>query len=76
MIRTVINNHLNFRQINAGLRKTIQNIPFLAFKKNKKLTRYCRDQTIKKGKVFETHSKNKKGEFEPCNTIKPLLCCK
>ena len=54
----------------------IQNIPFLAFKKNKKLTRYCRDQTIKKGKVFETHSKNKKGEFEPCNTIKPLLCCK
>ena len=27
-------------------------------------------------KVFQAHSKNRKGKCEPCNTSKPSLCCK
>ena len=36
----------------------------------------CIYHTIKIGKVFKAHSKNRKGKSEPCNIGKPSLCCK
>ena len=76
MMRTIINKHWNVLQINPWLRETFQNNPFVASKRNRNLQEVIGGHTIKNGKVFKTHSKNRKGKCEPCNASKPLLCCK
>ena len=60
----------------SGLEEIFQNNPFVAYKRNKNLQEIIGGHTIKNGKVFKAHSKSREGKCEPCNTSKPLLCCK
>lgn len=62
-------------QVNLELRETLQNNPFVAFKRSRTLQQIKRDHRIKNGKVFKTHLENRKGRSEPCNTNKRLLYC-
>ena len=48
----------------------------VTFKRNKNLQEIIGGHTIKNGKVYKAHSKNRKGKCEPCNTSEPSLCCK
>ena len=75
-MRKTINKHWNVLQINPKLQEAFQNKPFVTFKRNKNLQEIIAGHTIKNGKVFKVHSKNRKGKCEPCNTSKPSLCCK
>ena len=75
-MRKIINKHWNVLQINPKLQETLQNNPFVAFKKKKNLQEIIGGHTIKNGKVFKAHLKNRKGKSEPCNTSKLSLCCK
>ena len=76
MMCKIINKHWNVLQINPKLQEKFQNNPFVAFKRNKNLQEIRGDHTIKNGKAFKAHSKNRKGKSEPCNTSNPSLCCK
>ena len=75
-MRKIINKHWNVLQTNPELQEAFQNNLFLAFKRNKNLQEIIGCHTIKNGKVFNAHSKNRKGECQPCNTSKPSLYCK
>ena len=75
-MRKIINKHWNNFQINSKLQETFQKNPFVAYKRNKSFQEIIGGHTIKNGKVFKVHSKNRKGKSEPCNTSKPSLCCK
>ena len=70
----IITKHWNFLQINPKLQETFQNNPFMSFKRNKNSQEVIGGHTIKNGKLFKAHSKNRKGKCEPCNTSKPSLC--
>ena len=72
MMHKIIKKHGNVLQINSKLQETFQNNPFGAFKRNKNLQEIIGGHKIKN----QTHSKSRKGKSEPCNTIKPSLCCK
>ena len=77
MMRKVINKHWSILlQINLELQETFENNPFVALKRNKNLQEVIGNYTIKSWKVYKAHSKNRKGECEPCNTIKPSVCFK
>ena len=76
MMCKIINKHWNILQINAKLQETFQNNLFVAFKRKKNLQEIIAGHTIKNGKVFKAHSKNRKGKSEPCNKSKPSLSCK
>ena len=75
-MRKIINKHWNVLQINPELQKTFQYNPFVVFKRNKNLQEIIGGHTIKDGKAYKAHSKNRKGKCEPSNTSKPSLCCK
>ena len=64
-MRKIINKHWNVLQINPKLQETFHNNAFVAFKRNKNLQEIIAGHTIKNGKVFKTHSKNRKGKCEP-----------
>ena len=75
-MHTIINKHWNVLQINPELHETFKNNLFVAFKRNKNFQEIIGGHTIKNGKVYKAHSKNRKGKCETCNTGKPSLCCK
>ena len=58
------------------MQETFQNNPFVTFKRNLNLQEIKGGHTIKNGKVYKAHSKNRKGKCDPCNTSKPSLCCR
>ena len=68
--------HWNVLQINPELQEAFQNYPSVALKRNKNLQEIIEGHTIKNGKVYKAHSKNRKRKCEPCNTSKPSLFCK
>ena len=76
MVRKIINKHWNVLKINLDWQETFQTPPFVAFKRNKNLQEIIGGHTIKNGKVYKAHSKNRKGKCDPCNTSKPSLCCR
>ena len=74
MMCKIINKHWNFLQINPEMRETVQNNPFVSFKRNKNLHEIIGSHTIKNGRVvFKAHSKSRKRNCELCNTSKPSL---
>ena len=75
-MRKIINKHWNILPINPKFQETFQKDRFVAFKRNKNLQEITGGHTIKNGKVFKAHSKNRKGKSEPSNTSKPSLSCK
>ena len=72
MMRKIINKHRNVLQINPKLQETFQNNPFVAFKRNKNLQEIIGGHTIKNGKVFKAHLKNRKGKSEPLQHKKTI----
>ena len=68
----IINKYWNVLQINLELQETFQNNPSVAFKRNRNLQEIIGGHTIKNGKVFKAHSKNRNGKCEPCLVVKML----
>ena len=75
-MRKIINKYWDVLQINPKLQETFQNNPFAACERDKNVQEIIGGHTMKNGKVFKAHSKNREGKSEPCNTSKPSLCCK
>ena len=73
MMRKIINKRWNILQTNPEMRETIQNNPFVSFKRNKNLHEIIGSHTIKNGRVFKAHSKSRKRNRELCNTSKHSL---
>ena len=57
MMHKITNKHWNVPE----LRETFQTNAFVPFKRNKNLQEIMGGYTVKNGKVFKTHSQNRKG---------------
>ena len=75
-IKSIVDKHWHFFQVNPELKERFQSSPIIAFRKNKSLKQIIGSNTIEHNKKLLRSNNKVNGKSSPCLSNTRTLCCK